>query len=220
MSRKHGSSGSTPPQMKYGGPTPNLGLDVKIAVPREWLTGARPVAGAVGACSLMLLACSWFALRPGGVVAGRDVGSPAPVQIDDSFRQSASTAHARPVSASTARRSEPKRSSQGRRQPPLRANANDDKPSTGGAPKGPLPAAPVHAAAPSPPQPGAAPSRVSTPPPAPTPPAVVPPVSIPPVPSVPVQAPSLPVQVPSLPVQVPSVAVPDLATTTTPVALP
>src|SRR5947208_13273470 len=102
--------------MKFGGPTPNLGLDVKIAVPREWLTGARPVAGAVGACSLMLLACSWFALRPGGVVAGRDVGSPAPVQIDDSFRQSASTA--------AARRGEPKRSSQGRRQPRLRANAN------------------------------------------------------------------------------------------------
>jgi hypothetical protein len=201
--------------MKFGGPTPNLGLGVNVAVPREWLTGARPVAGAVGACSLMLLACSWFALRPGGVDAGRDVGSPAPVQIDDSFRQSASTAHAHPVSASTARRGEPKRSSRGRRQLPHRANANEDKPSTGVAPQEPLPAAPVQAAAPSPAQPSAAPSHVSPPAAAPTPPAVVPPVSLPPVPSVPVQAPSVPVEAPSLPVHVPSVPVPALATTTT-----
>ena len=208
--------------MKYGGPTPNLGLDVKIAVPREWLTGARPVAGAVGACSLMLLACSWFALRPGGVVAGRDVGSPAPVQIDDSFRQSASTAHARPVSASTARRGEPKRSSQGRRQPPLRANAKQTEPDLDSWKKqedrqrsrsrnrrvGAIVVAAAAAIAIGvfalASRPGSGTTSVTNPP----------------VPSVPVQAPSLPVQVPSLPVQVPSVAVPDLATTTTPVALP
>jgi hypothetical protein len=206
--------------MKFGGPTPNLALGAKIALPREWLTGVRPVAGAVGACSLMLLACSWFALRPGGVDAGRDVGSPAPVRIDDSFRQSASAAHAHPVSASTTRSSEPERSSRGRRQSPLRATANDDKPSRGGAPKDPLAAAPVQAAAPSSAPPTAAPSHVSAPPAATTPPAVVPPVSIPEVPSLPVEVPSLPVQVPSLPVEAPSVPVPALTMTTPPLGLP
>src|SRR5213078_1927868 len=72
--------------------TRHLPMALDVSIPslrrsREWLTGMRPVAGAVGACSLMLLGCSWFAFRPGGVDAGSDLGSPAPVRIDDSSRE-------------------------------------------------------------------------------------------------------------------------------------
>jgi hypothetical protein len=172
---------------------------------REWLTGMRPVAGAVGACSLMLLACSWFAFRPGSVDAGRDVGSPAPVRIDDSNREATRGAQPQAVSASTRHRAPdvrgsitPQRSSPG-------AVARDLRPSTGRPQRSPLPAAPAEAAAPSsaPPSPAAAP--VATPPAAPSLPAPldgVPSVSLP--------------QVPELP----SVQLPDLGTTTTPLGLP
>jgi hypothetical protein len=50
---------------------------------RGCLTGARPVVGTVGACGLMLLACSWFALGPGDLGRSRDLGTPLPVRIGD-----------------------------------------------------------------------------------------------------------------------------------------
>jgi hypothetical protein len=49
----------------------------------EYLSGARPVVGTIGACGLMLLACSWFVLGPGDVGRSRGVGTPAPVRIGD-----------------------------------------------------------------------------------------------------------------------------------------
>jgi hypothetical protein len=48
---------------------------------REWISGARPVVGAIAASALMLLACSWFALSSGALGLRRDVGRPAPVRI-------------------------------------------------------------------------------------------------------------------------------------------
>ena len=47
----------------------------------EYLNGARPVLGTIGACGLMLLACSWFVLRPGDLGGSRDVGAPTPVHL-------------------------------------------------------------------------------------------------------------------------------------------
>jgi len=49
---------------------------------RGWVSGARPVLGAIAACSLMLLACSWFALSSGALGPRDDVGRPSPVRID------------------------------------------------------------------------------------------------------------------------------------------
>jgi hypothetical protein len=78
--------------------TPAIGL-------REWLSGVRPVAGAIAASSLMLLACSWFAFSSGLLGPRHDVGKVDPVRIDGvaplravtSSTASASAAgHARP----------------------------------------------------------------------------------------------------------------------------
>lgn len=49
---------------------------------REYLSGARPIAGAVAACGLLLLACSWFAMAEGRMAPTRDVGKADPVRID------------------------------------------------------------------------------------------------------------------------------------------
>ena len=49
---------------------------------RVWVSDARPVLGAIAACSLMLLACSWFALSSGALGPRHDVGQPSPVRID------------------------------------------------------------------------------------------------------------------------------------------
>jgi hypothetical protein len=57
--------------------TPSVGL-------REYLHGARPLVGTIAASSLMLLACSWFALETGHFGGSQDVGGPDAVQIDDS----------------------------------------------------------------------------------------------------------------------------------------
>jgi hypothetical protein len=53
----------------------------------EWVSGARPVVGAIATSSLMLLACSWFVFSSGVLGAGRDVGSPDPVRIDGTTPQ-------------------------------------------------------------------------------------------------------------------------------------
>jgi len=69
---------------------------------REWLTGIRPVAGALGACGLMLLACSWFAFNPGGVDVGQNADAPTAVRINDSLNESVGESHALRESTSTA----------------------------------------------------------------------------------------------------------------------
>lgn len=182
-----------------------MALDVSIPPvrrSREWLTGMRPVAGAVGACSLMLLACSWFAFRPGSLDAGRDVGSPAPVRIDDGNPEAAHSTHSQALQASTRHRGSitPRRSSPA-------AVTRDIRASTSRPQHSPLPAVPAEAAPPSP----APPSPAA--PPAATPPAEgLPTVSVPPVTHPPMSLPQVS--------EVPGVQLPDLATTTPPLGLP
>jgi hypothetical protein len=195
-----------------------MALDVSIPPlrrSREWLTGMRPVAGAVGACSLMLLACSWFAFRPGSVDAGSDVRSPAPVRIDNAGRGAARGTQPRAVPASTRQRTPvvrraitPRRSSPG-------AATRDIRASTGRPQRSPLPAAPAKAAPPSP-APGSPSAPASATPPA-TPALPSLPDDLPSVPLPPVSLP--PVSLPQAP-PLPSVQVPDLPTTTTPLGLP
>src|SRR5437588_1814349 len=48
---------------------------------RDWLAGARPVAGTVAASALMLLVCGWFALGAGGLGQRHEVGQPSPVRL-------------------------------------------------------------------------------------------------------------------------------------------
>jgi hypothetical protein len=169
---------------------------------REWLTGVRPVAGAVGACSLMLLACSWFAFRPASVDAGSDVGSPPPVRIDDGNREG--------VPASTRRRARVVLWSITARRPSPAAGARDIRPSTGRLQYGPPPAASAEAAPASSAPPSSAAPPVATPPAAPLPPAPV--DGLPSVSSPPVSLPQLP--------ELLTVQLPDLATATTPLGLP
>jgi hypothetical protein len=172
------------------------------------LTGTRPVAGAVGACSLMLLGCSWFAFAPDRVGSGPDdVGSRAPVRIDDAAQNAGRVAPARTAPAhrsdvsvrpSSAAQSTPRRLVT----PGARTNL------------GTSPVKPAEAAPPS------APSRDATKPAASTPAPQSAPITPPtlPAPTDPLPLVTLP-QLPQLP-QVPSVPLPDLATTTTPLGLP
>jgi hypothetical protein len=186
--------------------TPTVGF-------REYVTGARPIAGAIGACGLMLVACSLFVLRPSDLGAGTDVGTPGPVRIDDTQAQPKTRpapshpSRARHVGALTrttvapihvqlgpSHRSSPARP--GPQTTPARAST-------------PTPATEAPAATASAPTPTAT-TPTETPPPTPPQPVVqVPPVSLPPV-SVP------PVSVP----QVPSVTVPDLSKTASTLGLP
>jgi hypothetical protein len=167
----------------------------------DYLTGARPVVGTLGASGLMLLACSWFVLGPGDLGKSRDVGVPAPVRITDATSEQSPTAaavHTRAASAgrptqrpathaAAAKRTDPKL-------PPVtvrpradhvRAVANAQSPSVA-----PVPPA-VPAAAPQPP-------------------AQRPAVTTPDLPAPPVSLPQLPA------VQLPAV----VATTTTQLGLP
>jgi hypothetical protein len=168
------------------------------------LTGTRPVAGAVGACSLMLLACSWFAFAPDRIGSGPDdVGSRAPVQLDDAAQDAGRVAPARTAPAHRSdvsiRRSSAAQSTRRRLVTPgARANP------------GTSPATTAEAAPPS------TPSRDAT----------KPAESAPAPQSAPITPPTLPAPVDALPnvsvplPQVPSVPLPDLATTTTPLGLP
>jgi hypothetical protein len=80
-----------------GDDSPTLGV-------RDWLAGARPVAGTVAASGLMLAVCSWFALETGGLGRHRDVGQPTPVRLQGNpvspaqsrAHATARTGHARP----------------------------------------------------------------------------------------------------------------------------
>jgi hypothetical protein len=194
-----------------------MALDVSIPSlrrSREWLTGIRPVAGAIGACSLMLLACSWFAFRPGSVDARSDVGSPAPVRIDDGSRAAPRGTQLRAVRASKRHRTPVVSRSITPRPPSPGAAARDVRPSSGRPQRSPLPPAPAKPAPPSP-TPGSPAAPAATPPTLPAPPA--PAEGLPTVPLPPVSLP--PVPLPQAP-QLPGVQVPDLPTTTTPLGLP
>ncbi|HWJ44750.1 MAG TPA: hypothetical protein VNR63_05125 [Gaiellaceae bacterium] len=169
-----------------------------VLAAREWLTGIRPVAGAVGACGLMLLACSWFAFSAGGVVPGENTGAPAVVRIDDAFRETVGEPHALRAAAHPT----PARPTEGHhtRQAPIKARsagmpagARRD-PNLGAAP---APTAQAAVAAAS------AQAQVATPPSTST-----------PAPDLP-EAPSFTVTTPAVPApQTPSLPLPELPTST------
>jgi hypothetical protein len=166
----------------------------------EYLTGARPVVGTVGACGMMVLACSWFVLGPGDLGRSRDVGTPTPVHIGEvtgerdaagvpTRRGVPARSKARDVSAKGAALHTSVAPRPGRNPGPVVAAAQF--PSA-------RPAAPAPAAAPAAPgvpaaQPAPEPPAVTPALPAPLdglpevtqPPAPLPPVSVPQVPSVP-----------------------------------
>jgi hypothetical protein len=184
---------------------------MKAPVLYPWLTGTRPVAGAVGACSLMLLACSWFAIAPDRVGSGPDdVGSRTPVRIDDS-PDAGRVAPAR--TAPTHRSDVSVRRSSAAQSTPRRLVTQGARPTPTTSPATTAEAAP-----------SSAPSRDATTPagstPAPQSAPVTPPALPTPLDELPnVSVPLPPVSLPQLP-QVPSAPLPDLATTTTPLGLP
>jgi hypothetical protein len=178
----------------------------------EYLTGARPVVGTVGACGLMLLACSWFVLGPGDLGRSRDVGSPAPVHVGDvtgepsaggAPHKTATPTRARRIPLARAQHVSPRRD--------VAANATI-------APAGHEPS-PAAAATQSPSTAPAAPSRAATP----TTPGVP---ATQPAPELPAVTPTLPAPLDGLPqatlpsVQLPAVQLPDVSSTTTKLGLP
>jgi hypothetical protein len=188
--------------------TPPL-LTPRLVTTSDYLTGARPVVGTLGACGLMLLACSWFVLGPGDLGKSRDVGFPAPVRIADARSEQSPTASAvrtpdlsaprpgeRATHAAAAKRTDPKL-------PPVTvrprsthvpAATNAHSPSV----------APPTSAVPATTQPAAEPPAVTTPA------LPAPPAGLPEVPAPPVSLPQLPA------VQPPAV----IGTTTTQLGLP
>jgi hypothetical protein len=167
--------------------------------PTEYLTGARPVVGTLGACGLMLLACSWFVLGPGELGRSRDVGTPAPVHISNltGERSGAATVR-RTATPSQQRRGSRKRvrDLSARRDVVARITATPAVPKPAHS-SSTAPAATASAAAP------ATPSVTATQPAPPELPAVTPtlpaPVSdLPPVSPPAVSAPQLPVQLPDV----------------------
>lgn len=186
--------------MKSEAPT----LHLPVVGLKDWLTGARPVAGAIGACSLMLLACSWFVFGTEHTGPGGDVGAPTPVRIDDTAPRDVG-ARTRAVPAAPA----PKRAHavQARlapsvpRTPPAGPSVRPSQTRSAEPPATPVaspPAAPTSAAAPAQVQ-------------APTP-ALPAPLDSPPT----VTVPSISVSVP----QVPGVPLPPVTVTTPPLGLP
>jgi hypothetical protein len=172
----------------------------------DWLSGTRPVAGAVGACGLMLLACSWFVLAPGRVGETNDVGSPPAVHIQQSH-DAGRTGPRRTVPPGPQRDVGSHRAVTQRQDPPrvLSTGTRNGKSAT------PAATPPSPASAPV----GATQPHVGAPAPTPQPmPAVAlpGPVGEPPAGSLPLPHVSVP--------QLPTVTVPDLGTTTTPLGLP
>jgi hypothetical protein len=175
----------------------------------EYLSGARPLVGTVGACGLMLLACSWFVLGPGDLGRSHDVGTPAPVLIigDPTGERAAHAVpahHGTPSQGARSRDVSAKRSAVARASiAPLSqpssapAVASTQSPST--APAAPSPTAP-------PPTPGMQAAQAAPEPPA---------VTTPPLPA---PLDGLPeVTLPPIPAAVP---LPDVSTVTTPLGLP
>jgi hypothetical protein len=186
---------------------------MKAPVLYPWLTGTRPVAGAVGACSLMLLACSWFAIAPDRVGSDPDVGSRTPVRIGDSPQDAGRVAPARTVPAHrsdvSARRSSAAQTTPRRLITP---GARTTRATTAEATPPSAPSRDATKPAGSAPAPQSAPARQSAP--------ITPPTLPGPLDELPnVSVPVPPVTLPQLP-QVPSVALPDPATTATPLGLP
>jgi hypothetical protein len=153
------------------------------------ISGARPVAGAAGACGLMLLACSWFAIGPGRVDAAGNLRSPAPVRFDDGARPTAAKrSHLRAAAAGQTGhpRATRKRAAAPRTAPRVEVTSGRSSSVSQQA----APATPTHAAAPAPPPAPAdatTPAPVSAPPlPDGLPPVALPAVSVPQVPDLPV----------------------------------
>ena len=180
---------------------------------REWLTGVRPVAGALGACGLMLLACSWFAFNPGGIDVGQNADAPTAVRINDALNESVGESHALRGSASaTSTRPAVSRPAHSRHAP---ATATSTRTATKGGPRStdasPVPATQSsHGSAQAATQSSPATSPLDDP-------------------GVTITTPTLPapldgvptVTTPTVPVpQVPSLPVPDLPTITTKLGLP
>jgi hypothetical protein len=192
--------------------TPRALVPAGSAGSREWITGARPVVGTFAACSLLLLACSWFVVDGGSFGSHADVGTPNPVHLQGS-------APARDVSTRRAGASAAPRSTRagasakhgaavtparhlGTGAPPVRRNG------PAGSEQGP------GRATPQPAQPSADSTAASSPPP---PPVTVPP--LPPVPPVPpISLPPIPPVPPLPPVSLPQV--PDVPTVTTVIGSP
>ncbi len=172
-----------------------------------YLTGARPVVGTLGACGLMLLACSWFVLAPGHMGTTRDVGAPAPVWVDGATSEAAPAHHPLPR-AIRARASHP-RAVKAEHNPAARTSLPPRRTRT---PEPMAASATPPATAPAVQSPAAAPS--TAPPPATEPAAVMPTASAPvgDLPQVTLPAFSIP--------SVPAVSVPDLGTTISPPGLP
>jgi len=184
------------------------------------VAGARPVVGALGACGLMLLACSWFAFGAGGLSPfHRDVGSTAPVRIQTPAGAAAAPAHKAPAVTPTRRAAN-------------RQATHADVSQSVGVARAPQPAsgrptpAPAPPAAPDVSRPAAAPAQATAPTPAPTQSesqvqaSPTPPPALPAPPdNVPLPAVSLPpISLPALPTV--TVQVPVLPTTTLPLGLP
>lgn len=182
---------------------------------REWLTGIRPVAGALGACGLMLLACSWFAFNPGGVDVGQNADAPTAVRINDALNETLGESHALRESV---RMTPTQRTSVGRahfRQAPAKATSTRTSATEGPRSPDASPAPATQTATP----------HAATQPTTPSSPATTPTDD----PGVTITTPTLPppldgvptVTTPTVPVpQVPSLPTPDLPTITTKLGLP
>ena len=172
-----------------------------------YLTGARPVVGTLGACGLMLLACSWFVLAPGDMGTTRDIGAPAPAWADGATSDR-TPAHHPLTRAMRARASRP-RAVKAEHNPAALTSLPPRRTRT---PEPIAASAPPPATAPAVQFPVAAPSPTPTP--ATEPAAVMPTASAPvgDLPQVTLPAFSIP--------SVPAVSVPDLGTTISPPGLP
>jgi hypothetical protein len=162
---------------------------------REWITGARPVVGTFAACSLLLLACSWFVVDGGSFGSHADVGTPNPVHLQGS-------APARDVSTRRAGASAAPRSTRAGASAKHGAAVTPARHLGTGAPPVRRNGAPGRAT-PQPAQPSADSTAASAPPPPVTVPPLppvppVPAISLPPIPPVP-PLPQVPVQVPDVP---------------------
>jgi hypothetical protein len=190
-------------------PAPSVGL-------RRWLLGARPVVGMIAASSLMLLACSWFAIGTPGFGTSRDVGKPDPVRMEGSTPLTTATEQS-PGVTQTGHRGDP----QGR-------GSNRTEVTTAPNVRHPDEHAPQSATATGP-APGPAPARVGMQPPSVPAPApetqgaqqpALPDVEItPPAPLDQVQTPSLPA-LPDSPVTPPALPLPQVSTGPVTVGVP
>lgn len=178
---------------------------------RDWIFGVRPFVGAIAASSLMLLACSWFAIGSGAFGTSGDVSRHDPIRISTTAATRAGNAHKPEARAGRPDRAVEVHRSSRTHSPSIRnARATTELPRTAAAvePK-PAPSAskqpsrPLQSdsAAPTPEPPAGDPIGTALPAPL-----DELPVAAPPLPSLPVTPPSLPV--PELPTVTVSVETP------------